>query len=349
MLKKNKWVLIISSLLILAPTVFGLLFWEDVKLPGASKPMFMVWMPIILLVLQWVCILFTLKDPKNQEQSPKIVNMVLWIVPGISVFVSSFIYLAALGMASQTFRFAPLLFGTLFTLMGNFMPKCKQNTTVGIKVKWTLQNEENWNATHRFAGKVWVFGGIFFMAQVFLPASFLIAGLLTSVFVLAFAPMIYSYCYYKKHVKEENYQIKPCEISKGQKKTVGVSLVLAGLVVVGAMVLMFTGKVEVNCGEDALTINATYWEDVSVRYDEIERMEYRESVPGSRIYGFGSATLLLGTFENEEFGLHARYTHGGGANCIVLRVKGEIIVFSGENNEKTREIYETLLSKGVGQ
>ena len=165
--------------------------------------------------------------------------------------------------------------------------------------------------------------------------------------MLAFAPMIYSYCYYKKHVKEETYQIKPCEISKGQKKTVGVSLVLAGLVVVGAMVLMFTGKVEVACGTESLTINATYWEDVSVRYDEIEKMEYRESVPGTRLYGFGSATLLLGTFENEEFGLHARYTQGGGANCIVLWVKGEIIVFSGENNEKTREIYEILQSKGV--
>lgn len=349
MLKKNKWVLIISSLLILAPTVFGVLFWEDVQLPGASKPMFMVWMPIILLVLQWVCIFFTLKDPKNREQSPKIVNMILWIVPGISVFVSSMTYLAALGMASQTFRFAPLLFGLLFALMGNFMPKCKQNSTVGIKVKWTLQNEENWNATHRFAGKVWVFGGIFFMALVFLPEGFLITGLLTSIFALAFAPMIYSYCYYKKQVKNENYEIKPCEISKGQKKAVGVSLVVAVLVVVGAMVLMFTGKVAVACGEESLTIDATYWEDVSVRYEEIEKMEYRESVPGSRIYGFGSATLLLGTFENEEFGLHARYSQGSDANCIVLWVKDEIIVFSGESDEKTREIYEILLSKGVAE
>jgi len=143
MLKKNKWTLIISSLLILTPMVFGILFWEDAQLPGASKPMFMVCMPLILLVLQWVCIVFTLKDPKNKEQSPKIVNMILWIVPGISVFLSGITYLAALGMASQTFRFAPLLFGVFFVLMGNFMPKCKQNSTGGIKVKWTLQNEEN--------------------------------------------------------------------------------------------------------------------------------------------------------------------------------------------------------------
>jgi len=347
MLKKNKWTLIISSLLILTPMVFGILFWEDAQLPGASKPMFMVCMPLILLVLQWVCIVFTLKDPKNKEQSPKIVNMILWIVPGISVFLSGITYLAALGMASQTFRFAPLLFGVFFVLMGNFMPKCKQNSTGGIKVKWTLQNEENWNATHRFAGKVWVFGGILFMTVVFLPEGWLIASLLICVFALAFAPMIYSYCYYRKQVKA-GVEMTPYELPEGQKKVKQISLVIVGLILIGCFVLMFTGKVEVTCGEEALTINATYWEDVTVRYADIEKVEFRESVPGTRIYGFGSAKLLLGTFENAEFGLYARYTRGDG-NCIVLTVKGEVIVLSGANNEKTREIYETLLAKGAGQ
>jgi len=120
-----------------------------------------------------------------------------------------------------------------------------------------------------------------------------------------------------------------------------------GLILAGVAVLLFTGKVEVTCGEEELTIDATYWEDVTVRYADIEKIEYRERVPGSRVMGFGSPTLQLGTFENKEFGLHARYTQGEKNSCIVLTVKGEIIVFSGENDAKTREIYETLLKKGV--
>lgn len=36
------------------------------------------------------------------------------------------------------------------------MPKLKQNYTIGIKVPWTLNSEENWNMTHRMAGKVYV-------------------------------------------------------------------------------------------------------------------------------------------------------------------------------------------------
>ena len=36
----------------------------------------------------------------------------------------------------------------------------KQNYTIGIKVPWTLNSEENWNMTHRMAGKVYVVAGV---------------------------------------------------------------------------------------------------------------------------------------------------------------------------------------------
>ena len=40
------------------------------------------------------------------------------------------------------------------------MPKLKQNYTIGIKVPWTLNSEEDWNMTHRMAGKVYVVAGV---------------------------------------------------------------------------------------------------------------------------------------------------------------------------------------------
>lgn len=36
----------------------------------------------------------------------------------------------------------------------------KQNYTIGIKVPWTLNSEENWNMTHRMAGKLYVVAGV---------------------------------------------------------------------------------------------------------------------------------------------------------------------------------------------
>lgn len=41
-----------------------------------------------------------------------------------------------------------------------YMPKLKQNYTIGIRVLCTLNNEENWNMTHRMAGKVYVVAGV---------------------------------------------------------------------------------------------------------------------------------------------------------------------------------------------
>lgn len=344
MLKKNKWNLIVSSLLILLPMVAGLVFWNEMRFPENAKMMFVVWMPLILLAGQLLCLLVTLKDPKNQEQSPKIVNMVLWIMPVISVFTSGITFLAATGNASGFVGYMFLLLGVMFAVMGNLMPKCKQNSTIGIKVKWTLQDEENWNATHRFAGKVWIIGGILFMGLVFLPGKWMIAGMLVGIFVLAFVPMIYSYCYYKKQVKEGTANIKPIVPAKQQKAALITTAIVVPLILIGVGILVFTGKVEVTCGEKALTIKATYWADTTVAYEDIDTVELREQVPGTRIYGFASAKLQQGSFENEEFGLYTRYT-AGNHTCIVLTVDGEIIVFSGENEEKTLKIYQTLLEK----
>ena len=59
--------------------------------------------------------------------------------------------------------------GLMFAAIGNYFPKCRPNRTVGIRIIWTLGSEENWNATHRFAGKVWVIGGLIMVLAALLP------------------------------------------------------------------------------------------------------------------------------------------------------------------------------------
>ena len=52
------------------------------------------------------------------------------------------------------------IIGVMFIGLGYYMPKLKQNYTIGIKVPWTLNSEENWNMTHRMAGKLYVVAGV---------------------------------------------------------------------------------------------------------------------------------------------------------------------------------------------
>lgn len=211
MIKKNKWKLLRSSLVILLPILFGLIFWNklpeqmvthwgaDGKANGWSNRNFAVFaLPFFILAVHWFCILCTLKDPKNSDQSNKIFCILLWICPITSLVTSGMIYAAALGKALEATGVVYLLVGFLFTIIGNYLPKCKQNCTIGIRVKWTIENEENWNATHRFSGKVWTIGGVLMMVCAFLPEQISIYVFVALVIALSVISTGYSYCYYKR-------------------------------------------------------------------------------------------------------------------------------------------------------
>ncbi|MBQ5748739.1 MAG: SdpI family protein, partial [Oscillospiraceae bacterium] len=57
--------------------------------------------------------------------------------------------------------------------------------------------EENWNKTHRLAGKVWTIGGVLQMLAAFLP-QYAFAIFLTVIVVMVLIPTLYSYALYRK-------------------------------------------------------------------------------------------------------------------------------------------------------
>ena len=209
---KNKKQMFWASAVILLPLVIGVLLWD--KLPDqiathwgfngkadgwSSKGSTVFGLPFFLLATHWFCMFFTGKDAKNKDQSNKVFHMILWLVPVLSLVVFGVIYGKALGLEVQIENMTFLFLGVLFIAVGNYLPKCKQNRTIGIKVKWALKNEENWNATHRLAGKMWVIGGIAFLLCVFLPPALAAITELCGILVLTVVPVLYSYLYYKKH------------------------------------------------------------------------------------------------------------------------------------------------------
>lgn len=208
MLKKNKGTLIITSLVILIPIVIGLALWN--KLPEqvpfhwdingnvdqwASKTTSVVLMPSILLAFHWLCVLMSSIDPKSKSYHPSTIRLVLWICPMISLLLSALVYTHALGYGLRVETVMPLFMGALFMIIGNLLPKMRQSYTMGIKLPWTLNNEENWNKTHRFAGKLWVAGGVVIMATAFLGTFWILLGILLLMVII---PTLYSYLLYRK-------------------------------------------------------------------------------------------------------------------------------------------------------
>ena len=358
MIKKNKWNLLFSSIVILLPVVFGLLFWHNLPeeltthwgMDGEAngwmnKSATIFVLPVIMLAIHWLCVLLSAKLPGGEEQHPKIMAIVLWIIPLISLVANGTIYAVAFGKEiNPVFLVFPLI-GILFVAIGNYLPKCKRNFAAGIKVKWALENEENWYATHRFGGKVYVAGGFFLLLCMFLPTVIALWVGGAALIALIVIPALYSYGYYKKQAKAGTYTVDPIALP-GAKTAKIISLIAVPLVLIFAAVVMFSGNVEVNYEETSFTIEASFWSDLTVEYDAITSIDYREDgVPGSRANGVGSARLLVGMFQNEEFGNYTRYTYTGESSCVVLDVEGKILVINGSNTSATKAIYETLQAK----
>lgn len=212
MLKENKKTLTLTSLLILLPVLFGLLNWSalpaavathwgaDGVANGWSPKWFAVFgLPLILLALHWFCVWGTSRDRKNADQSRKLTQLVLWVCPVVSLHMAWAVYSHALGMGMPVERLSLGLIALLFLVFGNYFPKCRRNRTIGIRVKWTLESEENWNATHRASGRVWVAGGTVLLIGCFLPQSLFLPVLLPVLTVLALFPFVYSWRWHRAH------------------------------------------------------------------------------------------------------------------------------------------------------
>ncbi len=212
MIKKNIKTMIITSVIILLPVIAGLILWD--KLPEevpvhfnaqgdadgwGSKSTAVFAMPLFMLALHWICVFVTSLDPKSKNITVKNLNLVLWITPVLSVFVCGLIYSFALGYKFDISMVFPIFFGILFIVIGNYMPKCKQNYSIGVKTPWALESEENWNYTHRLAGKTWVFGGLAIIALSFLKTVWIFTAI---TIIMVIIPIVGSYLFHKKENKQ---------------------------------------------------------------------------------------------------------------------------------------------------
>ena len=204
-LKEERKTIIITTLLSLFPLALGLILWN--KLPDQiamhydfsgtpdsyySKPV-AVFFNLFYPVIQLICLFGTIADPKNKDKNDKVIGLVMWIVPLVAAFTSIVIYGNALNMNIDVKTSIMILLGVVFILVGNYLPKCRQNYTIGIRTPWTLNDQENWDKTHRFAGYVFFIGGIIMFLSAFIN-NFYVS--LVVIFLIAILPIGYSYLLY---------------------------------------------------------------------------------------------------------------------------------------------------------
>ena len=360
-MKFNKVLLLVTSVLILLPILVGAFTWdilpEQIATHWGADGMANDWssrafavfgLPMILLVLHWVCIIITAADHAKTEQNKKAYNMVLFIMPMVSFFCNGLMYATAFGLEFNIYSLIFGLFGVMFIVIGNYMPKISQNHTLGIKISWTLESEANWNATHRVAGRVWFVAGLISLVCVFVPykVSMFIAPV---IFVAAMAiPTVYSYKFHLKEKKEGKTFMK----NKKLKKYYIISGMIVGVILIVLMFILFSGDIDITYTEDGFTLDSMYASPKTIKYSDITGVWYTEEyIQGTKVAGFNSAKLLVGKFKNEALGTYDRYTYTGNNAFVVVETtneKGEYgyTVIGAISFEKTEKIYEKF--KGIG-
>ena len=110
MMKKNKGLMILTSLIILLPMLAGILLWDQLPEKMAihwdangeangwtSRPVAVFGLPLFLLAIHFICAWGTDLDKRNRNQNEKIKQITLWIAPAVSLLGNSSTYAAAMG------------------------------------------------------------------------------------------------------------------------------------------------------------------------------------------------------------------------------------------------------------
>lgn len=91
-------------------------------------------------------------------------------------------------------RLVVFMVGLLFVMLGVQMPRLKRNRWCGIRVRWTMESDTVWAATHAFAGPCYIWSGVAAMIGCLLPPVAMTAVLLTAILVgCTLAPILYAW------------------------------------------------------------------------------------------------------------------------------------------------------------
>lgn len=210
-MKNSKWELLLTSLVCLLPLPVGAALYP--RLPEimvthwdfsgnangwSSRAATVFGLPLFILALHLVCFYAESRETKKNT-NPVLRTVLLWFCPAVSLLGGAVTLGTGLGYEMHISTVVPVFVGLLFLILGNYLPKIRQNRTMGIKLPWTLQSEENWTRTHRLAGFLWVAGGLLLILLTLLGlGSTWVYAAVTAAMVLI--PGFYSWELHRKGV-----------------------------------------------------------------------------------------------------------------------------------------------------
>lgn len=336
-LNQNLWIEII---LILLPIVLGFFIPSN---NSFIQNMWQYYVPVTTLI-SYLFIIYISKSKTNTSDTVNKMSRQSWFLLTLTEYILCTIYiLMGLDWKIDVETWTFLFLGLLFIITGNMLPKIEQNNFMGVKVKWSLENRDNWNYTNRLTGKIWVISGfLLLLTSSMFPKLFLLKWFV--ILVIVFSPFLVSYLYYKKQVRENQYTIDSewGYSSKNGKKTSILSAVILAFTLIFCAAVFLLGSYKVTLNDQNIQIDAVMYSDSAIPYSQIENIELKKgSIEGSRTFGYGSPMLQMGRYKNSSLGTYTRYTKGK-ESYILIQAQDGFYVINEKTEEETKDLYAEI-------
>ena len=198
---KNSRVLL-PNLISLLPIVYGGLLWQYLpqQLPihfgingqpdqYAPKLIAVIGLSVLIIVVNYV-IIRSMKHKGSDNQ--KVFTVIIWSLPLLLNVVQIVTFMYALNYHINIGSVILPVIGLLFIVLGNYLPKTTPNYMVGIRLRETLHNSENWQKTNRLGGFTMVFAGFILLITGIIGNMIAVIGLIVAMVITILVPAVYA-------------------------------------------------------------------------------------------------------------------------------------------------------------
>lgn len=133
---------------------------NDVPDNYAPKNFALFGIPVIMSIVQAICIIFTIKlHPLKNSEKPKIIKIMEWFIPIVTVLSYIIMIEVPLGSTVYVGKSICLILGILFTIIGNYIPKMSYEISKTI-LHPTPKSEKSFRKMSRIMGYSFIGIGI---------------------------------------------------------------------------------------------------------------------------------------------------------------------------------------------
>lgn len=165
-------------------------------------------MPLTMLAVWGLMRLLPRIDPlrANYAKFAGTYEVVIDTVLAMMLVVHLAVLLGASGAPASVTIVVRFAVGAMLIVLGNVMPRTRQNWFIGVRTPWTLASARVWEKTHRLAGYMFVGLGLLVIATVPLAPQIGMPLLAGGMIVVALCTVAYSYLEWRKEARSPGMQ-----------------------------------------------------------------------------------------------------------------------------------------------